>query len=90
MKINLNGSNQNSEFDYDTMIVGGGPAGVSTWLHLHKYTPEIASKTIVIEKEKFPRDKLCGGGIGGWSSCILNNLNIDINIPSINIFYLDP
>jgi len=89
MKISLNGSDQNSEFDYDTMIVGGGPAGISTWLHLHKYAPEIASKTIVIEKEKFPRDKLCGGCIGGWSSYILNNLNIDIDIPSINISDLE-
>jgi len=89
MKISLNGPNQNSESDYGIMIVGGGPAGISTWLHLHKYAPEIASKTLVIEKEKFPRDKICGGGIGGWSSCILNNLNIDLDLPSINISDLE-
>ncbi|MCJ7571220.1 MAG: FAD-dependent monooxygenase [Candidatus Thermoplasmatota archaeon] len=82
-------SNHKSENDYDIMIVGAGPAGISTWLHLHKYAPELASRTIVIEKEKFPRDKICGGGIGGWSEYILKNLNINLDLPKINISDLE-
>jgi len=77
--------NQKIINDYDIMIVGGGPAGVSTWLHLNKYAPELAAKTVLIEKEIFPRDKICGGGIGGWSGIILQNLDIPIDIPSLPI-----
>ena len=56
-------TNLTTEFDYEIMIVGGGPAGISTWLHLHKYFPELAEKTLLIEKATYPRDKLCGGAI---------------------------
>ena len=71
--------------DFDIMIVGGGPAGISTWLHLHKYNPELASKTVLIEKAKYPRDKICGGGVGAWSGVVLQHLGIDLEIPSIFI-----
>jgi flavin-dependent dehydrogenase len=72
--------------DYDIMIVGGGPAGISTWLNLHKYNPELASKTVLIEKEKYPRDKLCGGGLQKWmTQKIFDNLQIDLNIPFVSI-----
>jgi len=67
------------------MIIGGGPAGISTWLHLNKYAPALASKSILIEKAKYPRDKLCGGGVGAWSSTVLKNLNVNLDIPSLNI-----
>jgi len=75
--------------DYDIMIVGGGPAGVSTWLHLHKYAPDLASKCVLIEKEKYPRDKLCGGGVGGWSELILKHLGVNLNIPSLFVSDLE-
>ncbi|MDG6218051.1 MAG: FAD-dependent monooxygenase [Candidatus Thermoplasmatota archaeon] len=69
----------------DIIIVGGGPAGISTWLHLNKLAPDLASKTILIEKERYPRDKLCGGGLGGWSEYVLNKLDIKLNIPFLPI-----
>jgi len=80
---------KNLETDFDIMIVGGGPAGISTWLHLHKYAPELAKKTILIEKEKYPRDKLCGGGVGAWSPYVLKHLSIDLHIPSLFISDLE-
>ena len=75
--------------DYDIMIVGGGPAGTSTWLHLHKYAPDLVERTILIDKETFPRDKICGGGLGGWSEYILSDLEIDIDIPSLLVSDLE-
>jgi len=71
--------------DYEILIVGGGPAGISTWLHLNKYYPEISKKAILIEKEKFPREKLCGGALGGWTDYVLNDLDIDLDIPTVPI-----
>jgi len=67
------------------MIVGGGPSGLSTWLHLNKYDPELATKCVLIEKEKYPRNKICGGGVGAWSGLVLKDLEIDLNIPSLFI-----
>lgn len=72
--------------DYEIMIVGGGPAGISTWLHLHKYAPELAEKTLLIEKEQYPREKICGGGVQKWmTKKIFDNLQIDFKIPNISM-----
>lgn len=65
------------------MIVGGGPAGISTWLHLQRYAPELAGFAVVIEKAVFPRDKLCAGGVGGWSADVLQHLEIELDLPSL-------
>ena len=81
----LKESNRPLNNDYDIMIVGGGPAGISTWLHLHKYAPDLASRCVLIEKAKYPRDKLCGGGVGGWSEFVLKHLGVTINNPSLFI-----
>jgi len=32
------------------MIVGAGPAGISTWLNLQEQAPQLARHSIVIEK----------------------------------------
>lgn len=64
------------------MIVGAGPAGISTWLHLQKYAPQLAGHSIVIEKAVFPRDKLCSGGLSAWTADTLEHLGVELNIPS--------
>ena len=71
------------------MIVGGGPAGLSTWLHLNKVNPKLAEKTILIEKEKYPRDKICGGALGEFTKGILKQLNIDLKFPAVAIHTLE-
>jgi len=71
------------------MIVGGGPAGISTWLHLQRYAPELAEKTILIEKEYYPRDKLCGGALSGWSDKVFQQLGLDIDVPCVWIDYVE-
>ncbi|MFA6267470.1 MAG: FAD-dependent oxidoreductase, partial [Pseudolabrys sp.] len=44
---------------YETVVVGGGPAGSAA-----AYTLAIAGRQVcVIDKAVFPRDKLCGGGL---------------------------
>ena len=74
---------ENNVLDCDVMIVGGGPAGVSTWLHLQKYAPQLASRSVLIEKAVFPRDKLCAGGVGAWSADVLKHLEVELDIPSL-------
>lgn len=74
---------------FETLIVGGGPAGLSTWLHLNKIDPEFVKNVLIIEKEKHPRQKICGGGLGAWSDIILKNLDVELDIPHINISHVE-
>ena len=47
----------------EVIIVGGGPAGLSTALHLVQQDAAWAGRILVLEKARYPRPKLCGGGI---------------------------
>jgi len=58
----------------DVSIVGAGPAGSIAALFLAK---EGISCTL-IDKAKFPRDKICGDGISGWVLSVLAKLDKDI------------
>jgi len=60
---------------FDVVIVGAGPAGSTAARMLSKK----GFKVILIEKEKFPRDKPCGGGL---TKKVLEEFNF-VNNPSI-------
>ena len=64
---------------YDVIIVGAGPAGLSTALHLAKIAPELAANTLVLEKAQHPRHKLCAGGLTVDAESILESLGLDVN-----------
>ena len=49
---------QDSDF-YDVVIVGAGPGGSTTAYYLAKE----GKKVLLLEKKKFPRDKICGDAI---------------------------
>jgi len=44
-------------FDYDVIVVGGGPGGSTA----ARFCAKAGLKALIIEKEKFPRYKPCGG-----------------------------
>jgi geranylgeranyl reductase family protein len=46
---------------YDVLVVGAGPAGSATALHL----VEAGARVLLVDKARFPRDKPCGGGLTG-------------------------
>jgi geranylgeranyl reductase family protein len=46
---------------YDALIVGAGPAGSSTAVHLAR----AGARVLLVDKARFPRDKPCGGGLTG-------------------------
>jgi flavin-dependent dehydrogenase len=72
--------------NYNIIIVGAGPAGISTALHLAKMAPELVARTLILEKACHPRHKLCGGGILPDAEDILRGLDLDINeIPHVDV-----
>ena len=60
----------------DVLIVGSGPAGSSTALHLLKKDPAWAGRVVVVDKAVHPREKLCGGGVTHLGQNILARLGL--------------
>ncbi|MEA2008878.1 MAG: hypothetical protein U9O54_07135 [Chloroflexota bacterium] len=58
----------------DLLIIGAGPAGTSTALHLLQINPNWASRMLVIEKATHPREKLCAGGLTKLGIHVLEDL----------------
>ncbi|MBN2172667.1 MAG: geranylgeranyl reductase family protein [Bacteroidales bacterium] len=55
----------------DVCIIGAGPAGSICALFLDKF----GIPCTLVDKSKFPRDKICGDGISGWVLTILKELD---------------
>jgi menaquinone-9 beta-reductase len=71
---------------YDLIIVGAGPAGLSTALHLAKFAPELIPRTLILEKAHHPRHKLCGGGLLPDAELILGRLGLDsAEVPHVDV-----
>lgn len=57
---------------YDVIIVGAGPAGATAAL----YAERLGLSTLLLDRAKFPRDKICGDALGGKSVAILRELGL--------------
>lgn len=67
------------------LILGGGPAGLSTALHLAQLAPNLAKRVLIIEKEHYPRPKLCAGGLVADAEILLEGLGLDTNeVPHVD------
>lgn len=60
----------------DVLIVGSGPSGMSTALHLVQADPSWAERLIVVDKAVHPREKLCGGGVTHLGTDVLARLGL--------------
>jgi len=62
----------NSEKKFDIIIVGGGPAGSAAAC----YAADEGLKVLLLEKDNYPRDKVCGDAVGGKALKHLEELKI--------------
>ncbi|MEM9953247.1 MAG: NAD(P)/FAD-dependent oxidoreductase [Chloroflexota bacterium] len=70
---------------FPIIIVGGGPAGLATALHLKQRAPALANDLIIIEAKEYPRPKLCGGGITIHGEEQLAKLGIKLDVPYFRV-----
>lgn len=69
----------------EIVIVGGGPAGLSTGLSLERLDRRLAERALILERATYPREKLCGGGITRAADAYLASLDVHIDVPAVPI-----
>lgn len=67
------------------IIVGSGPAGTATALHLHRLDPALAHETLILEKARHPRAKVCAGGLIPSALERLGRLGIELRVPHVRV-----
>ncbi|MGD2077507.1 MAG: FAD-dependent monooxygenase [Chloroflexota bacterium] len=67
---------------FDVLIVGSGPSGTSTALHLLRQDRAWAERIAIVDKAVHPREKLCGGGITHMGQNVLARLGMTIEVPN--------
>ena len=72
-------------FDCDIVIVGSGPAGTSTALHLLKHDPTLVGEILLIDKAVHPRDKICAGGLIPHTLDCLRELEVPLSVPHVRV-----
>jgi len=70
--------------DVDLAIVGGGPAGVTTALFALAQAPKL--RIVLLEKERYPREKICAGAIGARAERLLDEIGVRVDVPSAPVF----
>ena len=69
----------------DILIIGGGPSGLSTALHLIKIAPHLSTRILILEKMHYPRPKLCAGGLVLDADIILQRLGLNVSeVPHVD------
>ncbi|HLC05805.1 MAG TPA: NAD(P)/FAD-dependent oxidoreductase [Anaerolineales bacterium] len=71
--------------DCEVAIVGAGPAGLATAMHLIRLDATWADRLVVLEKEVHPRHKLCGGAITRFGLDQLSRLGLTLDVPFVPI-----
>ena len=66
----------------DIAIIGGGPAGASTALHLVRREGVAPDRIVVLDKARFPRDKPCAGAVSQLGLDVLDAIGVGVPVPS--------
>ncbi len=67
------------------IVVGGGPAASAFMLALAQRAPDVAKRSLVLEKERHPREKYCGGAVSAFGLEELGALGYTLDVPHVPI-----
>lgn len=71
-----------SSLDYEIVVAGAGPSGCAAALELAKLN---CQPVLLLDKAKFPRPKLCAGGVTSHAKQVLDHLGIKIDLPTVSV-----
>jgi flavin-dependent dehydrogenase len=70
-------------WDFDVAIVGGGPAGSSTAIHLARKNGVDPARVLVLDRAKHPREKPCAGAVSAWGLRALEAVGVALAVPRV-------
>lgn len=84
-EINAKNTPTPAKKDYDVIVVGAGPAGCSA----ASFIAQKGLEVLLVDKAKFPRDKVCGDGFSASSLAVLERVGALEVIEEMNPFKID-
>ncbi|MCX8006250.1 MAG: FAD-dependent monooxygenase, partial [Burkholderiaceae bacterium] len=66
---------------HDALVIGAGPAGCAVAARLHQHG---VRDVLVLDRQHFPRDKPCGGGLTGRVPAALAQLGLRLAVARID------
>ncbi len=67
------------------VIVGSGPAGSASALFLQAADPALAHDTVILEKARHSRPKVCAGGLIPHTLRCLEELHVPLSVPNATV-----
>ncbi len=64
------------------LIIGSGPAGTASALHLFQQDPGLAREALILDKAQHPRFKVCAGGLIPHTLDCLRELAVPLSVPN--------
>lgn len=71
--------------DAEIVIVGGGPAGLSTALSIARHAPALRERVVILESAIYPREKICAGAVSGRAWSTLVSLDARPRVPAVPV-----
>jgi flavin-dependent dehydrogenase len=67
------------------VVVGSGPAGTATALALHRRDPALAADSLILDKARHPRGKVCAGGLIPAGLRWMEEHDVPLSVPHVII-----